>query len=294
MFLTAVKDGDARAALAATPDLDVTLVRLLGTGRAAWPTISRSISDEAFLHHLAERLPPGGEAPAALAATHGGDLYLACGCTGGDPQALAAFEKHFMAEVSHYLARSDTLPAFTDEVKQMLRARLLVAEGGLLPRIAGYTGRGPLGGWLRTAAARSAIDLRRSQRGGVVALEHDVLTLQNEASDPELGFLKTHAAAELKAAFETTLARLSPREANVLRLHFLDGVTHEAVAALYRVSVRTVERWTAQLRQKLLDETRRRLAERLRLPASQLDELIGLVQSRLHVSIRRFLNKSDE
>ncbi len=71
------------------------------------------------------------------------------------------------------------------------------------------------------------------------------------------------------------------------------GVTHEAVAALYRVSERTAERWTAGLRQKLLDETRRRLAERLRLPASQLDELIQLVQSRFHVSIRRFLDTSE-
>jgi RNA polymerase sigma-70 factor (ECF subfamily) len=291
-FLAAVRGAGARAALAAASDLDATLARLVDEGRRAWPDVD--LPSEAFVAHVAERLPDDGDARDALAAIRADDLYLACGCTRGDAHALAAFEKHFVADVSSYLAREDALPAFTDEVKQLLRARLLVAESGLVPRIAGYGGRGPLGGWLRTAAARIAIDLRKTQHKGGGAPESAALAAPAAGPDPELGFLKTHAAAEFKAAFESTLAQLSAREANVVRLYFLDGLTMQAVASLYRVSVRTVERWIVRLRRKLLDDTRRRLAERLRVPASQLDDLIQMAQSQLHVSVRRLLSRPDE
>jgi RNA polymerase sigma-70 factor (ECF subfamily) len=211
----------------------------------------------------------------------------------GDAAALAAFEEHFMRAVSKYLARGDVLPSLTDDVKQLLRERLFTGVDGLRPRIGSYTGRGPLGAWLRTVAVRAALELRRSQRPDARADGDDqVATLAAAGPDPELTFLKTHAAAELKAAFEETLARLSVREANIVRLHFLDGVTMIELGGVYRVSVRTIERWIGRLRTRLLEDTRRRLAERLRLPASELDELIQVVQSQLHVSMRRFLRKS--
>ena len=52
------------------------------------------------------------------------------------------------------MARIDSSSQFVDEVKQGLRERLLV---GPPPRIAEYSGSGPLGGWLRVVSVRLAI-----------------------------------------------------------------------------------------------------------------------------------------
>jgi RNA polymerase sigma-70 factor (ECF subfamily) len=287
-LLDAIARPEARDEMASGPDLEARLAGLLADGRAAWPEVA--VPDDAFMRHLGERLPVAG-ARAALAATHAGDLYLACACLRGDPAALVAFEERFMRRVSKYLTRADVLPGLTDDVKQLLRGRLFTGVEGLRPSIGSYTGRGPLAAWLRTVAVRAALELRRSQPGALAG-DEQVAALAAAGPDPELSFLKTHAAAELKAAFEQTLARLSVREANIVRLYFLDGVTMTELASVYRVSVRTIERWIARLRVRLLKDTRRRLAERLRLPASELDELIEVVRSQLHVSMRRFLNKS--
>jgi RNA polymerase sigma-70 factor (ECF subfamily) len=279
-----------RERLVATPDVEAVLRALCDDGRRTWPALE--LADETFVRHLAERLPAEGDPVAALRATapHAADLYLACACTHGDTRALAAFDAGFIAPVAKYLSRADAIPAVADEVKQVLRTNLLVAAGGVLPKIAGYTGRGPLGAWVRVSATRAALRLRdagRAQAPGGVA-DPAVLPARD---DPEIDYLRTHYGAEFRAAFQATLAALSPREATLLRLHFLDGMTIEAMGALYEVSGRTIKRWLAHIRQHLMRETHRLLAERLRLSTTELENLIGLLRSQLDVSIVRFLER---
>jgi RNA polymerase sigma-70 factor (ECF subfamily) len=279
---------DKLEASAATSDLEETLRGLVEAARRAWPALD--LPPETFVRHLAERLPadPEGDPLAVVAATHAADLYLACACARGDELAIAEFDRTFIAQISKYLSRADALPAVADEVKQTLRASLLVGNGEILPRIAGYSGRGPLGAWLRVTATRAALRLRDTERARNPANAGDAAVFPARG-DPEIDYLRTHYAEDFRGAFEATLASLSPREGSLLRLHFLDGMTIEAIGALYRVSGRTVKRWLARTRRRILDETHRRLAERLRISASDLDALIGLLRSRLDVSIVRFL-----
>jgi RNA polymerase sigma-70 factor (ECF subfamily) len=282
MFLAHVPGGAER--LAPTSRLETTLAALLSAGRAAWPDVR--VPDDVFLRHLAERLPADGDAAATLEQTHAADLYLACGCAHGDPAAIAAFERELMPQVALFLDRADALPEFTDELKQQLRERLLVARAGLLPRIGGYTGRGPLGAWLRTATARAAVDLRRARGRPETA---EALDLPGVTADPELAYLKGHYAEELKAAFAEALGKLAPRERNVLALYYLDGVSSQDIGAAYNVDARSVRRWIDQARDDILRATLRHLEARLKLPRAELERLIGMLQSRLDFSIRTML-----
>jgi RNA polymerase sigma-70 factor (ECF subfamily) len=280
----------ARAAGVPPEALQDTLERVLAAAHDRWPALA--IPDEDFLRYVAERLPTEGDVLAALTATHAADLYLACGCTRRDQHALRAFDREFIAQVSTYLRRADALPGITDEVKQILRTRLLLGDGQLLPRIARYGGRGPLGAWLRVTAARAGLHLRETlqpPRPG----DPDLL-LPGAAHDPEFEYLRAHYGAELRSAFESTLAALSRREGAVLRLHYLEGMTANAIGALFRVSGRTVQRWLTELRQHILAETHRRLGERLGLSSSDLRGLLGLLQSEMDVSIARVLERTAE
>lgn len=277
-----------RERLSPSAELEEALRGLIEAGQTAWPDLT--LAPEAFIRHLAERLPDDGDPRAALAATHAGDLYLACACTAGDDRAIAAFETHFISQIGKYLSRSDALPAVADEIKQVVRTNLLVGKGELVPRIAGYSGRGPLGAWLRVTATRAALRLRDSQRAKGQLDGYDPAAFPAKA-DPELDYLRTNYAQEFRAAFESTLGALSPREATLLRLYFLDGMTIEAIGSLFKVSGRTIKRWLAHTRQRILRETHKRLAERLRISSSELEHLIGLLRSQLDVSIVRYLDK---
>jgi RNA polymerase sigma-70 factor (ECF subfamily) len=274
---------ERRPAIAAA-ELDALLERALETARGAWPDVA--LDDDAFLAHLARCLP---EAPdlESIAMT---DLYLACGCMHNDPRALAHFDRELLGSIGTGWSDGHRLADFADEVRQALRVRLLVGVDGEPPRIASYAGRGALATWVRIAATRLAINLRQRDQRYTGEPDDDALSLRGTELDPELEYLKTRYAAELTEALRATLRALPSRGASILRLHYQERMTVDAIGTMYRVSGRTVQRWLAEARETILDETRRLLRERVGLADSQLDSLIALVRSRLDISIYRHLD----
>ncbi len=274
-----------------SPELEALLGRLLDEARAAWPGIALPVP--AFLAHLAERLPQDVEATAALATVHASDLYLACACAAGDVQAVALFEDRFMASVARFLVGIDDRPVEVDEVKQMLRMRLLVAEPGQAPHIAEYAGRGPLGAWLRRAAVRLLLARRRA-RSSEGPLVPEAVSLPSAVPDPELLYLKVRYGPDLDAAFREALGALSERERTLLQLYFVNGLTADTLAAMYRVAESTVRRWLAESRAHIVDETRRRLAIRLDISDADCQSLVAVLQSQLDLSVLKLLKENDE
>jgi RNA polymerase sigma-70 factor (ECF subfamily) len=252
---------------------------LYQTARAAWPKVE--LDAPRFIAWARERADDAD-------GVHAADLYLACACAQGEPRALAEFEKRYLSEVPSYLARMDVSRATVDEVQQRLREKLLI---GTPPRIADYSGRGPLGGWMRVVAIRTALDLARAEKPHAPLDEDGPLALASPAPDPELDYIKTRYRKEFKTAFQAALSQLEKRERNVLKLHFIDGLGIDEIGAFYRVHRATVARWLARVRQILLEQTRKALAEKLRLGESELESLMALVQSQLEVSIKRYLKK---
>src|SRR5262245_56150780 len=105
---------------------DEILNGLFAAGRQAWPAVE--ISRATFGAHVLARLSEDADPAAALAGLHGPDLYLACACAEGDPRALEELERRLMPEVTQFLNRGDAFPGFADEVKQVLRERVLVGR----------------------------------------------------------------------------------------------------------------------------------------------------------------------
>jgi RNA polymerase sigma-70 factor (ECF subfamily) len=244
-------------------------------GRAAWPGVT--VDTGRFAAHVA-RLSDDGELHE--------DLYLACACAAGDAAALQVFERQILGEVGRFVRRIDPSPELAEEVRQALRERLLVARPGELPRIADYSGRGPLGAWVRVAAVRLAIDLRRKR--GEAPLPVDEAAPAGEL-DPEAALLRARHQDDYQAALREALATLSVRERNLVRMHFVDGMTVERIGVVYQVHKGTASRWIQAVRQKLLDETYRGLGARLRLSPSELVSLTAMMQSQLHVSLSGLL-----
>src|SRR5262249_12507693 len=152
-----------------------------------------TVDEAAFARWIDER--------GAAAALHGSDLYLACACASGDEQALAAFERRYIAEVPAFLARTGPSASLIGDVRQRLRERLFVAVDGKRTKICEYSGRGPLASWLRVVALRAAANLRRSDRDHQPLDDESGPPSQLPQSDPELALMRTKYGAAFHEAF---------------------------------------------------------------------------------------------
>jgi len=267
-------------------DLAARLARAWEVARAAWPEVP--LEGARFIAHVARHLP-ATHPLAALEPLHLGDLYLACACAHAVPAALAAFEAHFLREVDVAVARMKLPAATVDEVRQQLRQKMLVSTPDAPARLAAYPGTGPLAGWVRAAALWLALDLQRRGSGEAHADDASLPFLVEPGDDPELAYLKSTYRAEFNEAFAQALTALEPRQRNVLRLKYLDGLSIDQLGALYGVHRATAARWALSAQQALLEQTRLRLTQRLRLTHSQVDSVLRLISSQLDVNLSRLL-----
>src|SRR5262245_38057628 len=126
-------------------------------GAARWPGVS--VESEHFAAFVTARWADVTD-PTELAQIRCDLLYLTCACAAGDPVALAAFERAYGPVIAGALARMASAVSDPDEITQRVRERLFVGDAETPPRIAEYTGRGELGGWVRAVAVRTALNYR--------------------------------------------------------------------------------------------------------------------------------------
>jgi RNA polymerase sigma-70 factor (ECF subfamily) len=263
----------------------------------AWPAgVPAAVPLAGFFAELARCLPEGtadADLDRALAAVHAVDLYLAFACRRGDAGALARFERECVAPLDPVIARVDGTRTFVDEVKQRVRLKLLVSDDGEPPRLAHYAGRGPLRAWLRVVVVREALTLVRAQRRAPALDDDEVLALEAADSGPELGLLKQHWHGEFVAAFQCALGELEASERNLLRLHYLHGLSIDELGKLLGVHRSSAARRIVRTREALLAATRRALLAKMAVGRQDFDQLMALVASRLDLSIERFLAARD-
>jgi RNA polymerase sigma-70 factor, ECF subfamily len=281
-----------RAALEGIGDLDRRLWGLVAEGRAAWPDLNLDGKD--LVEFVARQLTPE-MADAALDGLRPTDLYLACACAKGLPGAVAAFDRDYMREVDIALARMRIGPPRLNDVKQLVRQRLFVGGGTTgAPTSAGkiseYGGRGDLRRWVRSVAVRTCLnELRKGKREILVDDDHLIAQHAITADDPEVEYMKRTYAAEFKAAFGEALGQLGPREQTLLRYHHVDGLNIDEIGAIYRVHRVTAFRWIEKAKDQLVKSTLERLRTRLKLPTAELESVLRMIRSQIHLSLVRHL-----
>jgi RNA polymerase sigma-70 factor (ECF subfamily) len=261
-------------------ELQAILERLVDAGRAAWPDVQ--IETEEFVRYIAARVSSDETIRGALDAFHVTDLYLACGCAMGNVKAIAAFDARYIAKLSSAL-RPARGTGEGDEIAQRLRVHMLVGDGRRPPRIGSYTGRGPLGRWIRIAATRLTADLHR-----LAAPTFDATSPEATPSDAEHAYVIQRYGDEFANALESALRQLTRRARALLRLHFLEEVSVAQIATDQGVSARTIQRRLAAIERQIVANLQSVLAERLALSSSQLESLLPDVESELVFVLRRF------
>jgi RNA polymerase sigma-70 factor, ECF subfamily len=203
------------------------------------------------------------------------------------PTGRSTLDRRYFPDIDRALRNLDRTGDLTDETKQILRHKLFVTGPETPPGITQFEGRGPLGRWLQVVATREALMLlRKAQRDRVPRV------VDPSAGGFELQVLRREYRAEFEHAFSDALARLTSKDRNVMYYHFVGRLSIDRIGAIYQVNRVTAFRWLRAARTALVAHTRTLLAERMNLPADELDSLLRLVQSRASVSVERLLRQA--
>ncbi len=274
------------------PELVSLLHRTLAEAQQAYPAFV--IDGATFAAKIGAGLPDDGASPIAdaVAAICTRDLYLALGCLHGLPAALRSFVRTYQGDIDRAAAKCRSAGVSPGELTALVQDKLFVAP----PRIARYTGKGDLRGWLRVVLSRLVVDVLRRAAAGPVerAADPDDLLQFADPHDPELGLLHAQYREPVRAALERAFARLSPRERNVLRLRLLEGWNNDQLGARFGVHRTSAARWIVQAQQALFEATREELHMELGIAQGEFESLARAVQSRLHLSVQRILTRALE
>lgn len=240
---------------------------------------------------------PGASAQAIndfVDGLHADDLCLIVACERGDERAWSDLVERFGATVRSAARSASSTEDAAEDLSQSIWAELhglrVRDDGRPAGKIAYYSGRGSLGGWLRAVVAQLAVDQHRKSARFVQTEEDADFDRMARASheedetagathagvNPESALADKRAAQSVEAALALSLQELDAEDRLLVKLYYFDGLrlreagavlgVHEATASrrLTRVQAEIRERVEAILMKEhgwTVDETRRWLAE---------------------------------
>jgi RNA polymerase sigma-70 factor, ECF subfamily len=235
--------------------LDSALTELYARSRAA----EFGLSTEEFggiLREVAAKHAPNPGFQEFCGSLRLEDLALARACAGGHERAWEVFMLRFrekLYDIGRQITRDDSSGR---ELADSVYADLYgtkTREGLRVSKLASYSGRGSLDGWLRTVVAQEYVNTYRKRRRWV--------SLDEEAEEGAQFAAPTSVTAApvdpmLERATDEALRTLHAEDRFVLASYFLDGRTLAEVARALSVHESTisrkVEKLTKNLRKQIL------------------------------------------
>lgn len=250
--------------------------------RGRWPRVEASF--DVFASHAQslglEEVPPNAEW-----------LFLCAACLNGDPAAQTELDREHLPHVRGAIARIDARPEFIAEILQRLREALLVPPD---LKLAKYTGRGAFEGWLRVVAAREALDHVRRERGVNRRTKRTGANLNilaaASASKPENDLARREHGPAFQRILAEVLSELSVRDRGLLRLHFVQSCSIDAIGRMYGVHRATAARWIVRTRKLVASRVKKRLQQELgEKNEGDITSMIAALRSDMGLSITGLL-----
>jgi RNA polymerase sigma-70 factor, ECF subfamily len=175
------------------------------------------------------------------------DLCLIIACESGDETAWHDLVERFSATVRSAARSASSNEDAAEDLTQSIWAELYGLrnrkDGKPASKLAYYSGRGSLAGWLRAVVAQLAVDTYRKQSRLVQAEEDvDLDRLAREApmaelqtavaatgQNPEQAISNKFAEADMQNALQTAIKELSAEDRLLVKLYYFDNLRlHEA------------------------------------------------------------------
>jgi RNA polymerase sigma-70 factor, ECF subfamily len=243
----------------------------------------------AILSEVAARYLPGNasvrETAELYASLRVEELALARACAAGQERAWEIFMGRYrekLYDIAAYIAKESSAAR---ELADSLYADLYgttTRDGQRISKLASYTGRGSLEGWLRTVIAQEFVNRFRRQRRLVSLDGESEDGAQFAASDPDPAVV---VDARVEAATDQVLSELSAEERFILASYYLDGRTLAEIARTLAVHESTISRKLDKLARSLRKQILTAL-ERKGMSRRQAEEALEIDVRDLRVNIR--------
>ena len=213
------------------------------------------------------------------------ELALARACAAGQERAWEIFMARYrekLYDIAAYIAKETSAAR---ELADSLYADLYgtnIRDGQRISKLASYTGRGSLEGWLRTVMAQEFVNRFRRQRRLVSLDEESEDGAQFAATDPEPAMV---VDPRVEAATDEALSRLSAEERFMLASYYLDGRTLAEIARTLAVHESTISRKLDKLAKSLRKQILAAL-ERKGMSRRQAGEALEVDVRDLQLNIR--------
>ena len=230
---------------------------------------------------------PHGAAGDFYNSIHVRELALAQACARGDEAAWTQFLTEYREKLygmARHIAKED---ATAHELADSVYADLFgtnLRQGKRVSKLASYTGRGSLEGWLRTVLAQQYIDHYRKQRR-LVSLDAEI--------EQGTQFAATVSPAvqtdpRFTAAVDAALRSLTGEHKFMLAAYYLDGRTLAEIARILHVHESSVSRRLNKIIENLQKKIRAELLRR-GVDRRRAEELMQADVTDLQVNVRAHL-----
>jgi RNA polymerase sigma-70 factor, ECF subfamily len=219
------------------------------------------------------------------------ELALARACAAGDNSAWNIFLTRYREKLYHYALRIAREDSAARDLADGLYAELYGTarrEGERISKLASFTGRGSLDGWLRTVLAQEFVNrYRRAKR--LVSLDDEIEEGAQFAA-PEPGPAPSVNASRLESLTDSALAALPSEDRLILSAYYLDGRPLAEVARMLGVHESTISRKVDKLAKALRKKI---LAGMMRqgIGRREAEEALEVDVRDLRVNIRRSLTQ---
>lgn len=216
------------------------------------------------------------------------ELSLARACAAGSNAAWEVFMTRYREKLHLSALRIAREDSAARDLADTLYADLYgtgTRGGQRVSKLASYSGRGSLEGWLRTVIAQEYVNRYRRTKRLVSLDEESEEGVQFRAPEPEP---VAPADSRLSGATDEALAYLSGEDRMILSAYYLDGRTLAEIACILGVHESTISRKLDKLAKSLRKQIVTGLARR-GMSRRQAEEALEIDVRDLQVDIRRSL-----
>ena len=207
------------------------------------------------------------------------DLCLIVACEQGNQKAWTDLVERFSATVRSAARSASSNEEGAEDLAQSIWAELhglrLRADGKPAGKLAYYSGRGSLAGWLRAVVAQLAIDQHRKQ-SRLVQTEEDAdfdriiqhgqeentWSGHGEVPNPELQVSAKFAGAQMQKALTESVKQLSAEDRLLVKLYYFDGLRLREAGAMLGVHEATASRRLTRVHTELREQVEKMLIEK--------------------------------
>ena len=234
------------------------------------------------------------------------DLCLIIACERGDEKAWEDLIANFDGAVKSAARKISPNMEDAEDLASSIWAELYGlrqdADGNKKSKLAYYSGRGSLAGWLRAVIAQLAVDqFRKQSRYVQIEEDREFENLAAEASagsdhhgtsdlhNPEERYAETRTAADVSEALGTAIGDLEDEDRLILKMYYFDDLKLKEIASTFGYHEATASRKIVRVQNEIRKAVERSLKGQHGWSDGEVKRYLSETASGLGISFEKLL-----